>query len=374
VMATLHFLEHHGLMSDAQLRDTKRSIQALFIQTATEETLLEKLVDMVQVTHDLRQGFGQITTISARIATSLQLLDRKFRYMQQYFDRITFTPEETYDFVDPFQKFATRFRMLAVRFGDDMERYLDLRETQARRSHEYKIAERASNRLRDRLAGALRTDGMDEAEENLRDEAIGTFNFAQTEQRYVDACEECKAMSREIITVLHDMRSMCQMAMNHDMRDQTSEERAHDLGFEDIFRVFTMSHKNHPRLRHLQDFCIDYFKLYQKAYGMLQLDYENFEKAVESILASPDEYFDAKEGDEDTRLRLDKLAKYRGLIPFLEAAQAHVDEHRGDRFQDWSRRFSALIVEEYADWDHVSEQLLVAKVAAEADLTTQLRA
>ena len=51
---------------------------------------------------------------------------------------------------------------------------------------------------------------------------------------------------------------------------------------------FTNALKKHPRLDQIKDFIIDYFKLYQRAYGMFQLDYDNFKRAI------PDaEYHDA---------------------------------------------------------------------------------
>jgi len=316
VMTALAFVEDNGLMSEAQLNDAKRSIHALFINSTSEETLLRKLLEMVQVNHDLRQGFGEIAKISSRIGTSVELLDGRFNYLKQYLARITFTP-----FIEPLLRFTTRYQQHVGRFRLDMESYLGLRETEARRSHEYRIAEEASDRLRRRLAGSNVGRDLDEHEETLRDEAIGTFNFAETKRRMKDAQKECKAMARQITSLLADLKGMCQMAMNPDMRDQASEDRAEDLDCDDIFRQFTQSTKQFTRLQHLSGLSIEYFRLFQRAFGLLQIDYENFERVVEAISRSPHEYFDAKTEDEDFRLKIAKLKMYEGLIPFLEISQ-----------------------------------------------------
>lgn len=373
VMTALAFVEENGLMSDSQLNDAKKSIQSLFIHSSSEETLLRKLLEMVRINHDLRQGFGEIADISSRIGASVELLDRKFEYLKQYLSRITFTPEENEEYIAPLLRYSSRFQKHVHRFRLDMERYLELRETEARRTHEYRIAEEASERLRVRLARSNAGRQLDEHEETLRDEAIGTFNFAETKRRMTDAQKECKAMARQIASLLADLRGMCQMAMNPDMRDQASEDRAEDLDCDDIFRQFTSSTKQYPRLQHLSDLSIDYFRLYQKAFGLLQIDHENFDRAVEAISKSPHEYFDAKNEDEDFRLKTAKLKMYEGLIPFLELAQSLVNDYSTGRFSDWSKSVSELIEDSDEPWSHISSQLLVAKVSAESELTTRLR-
>ena len=165
---------------------------------------------------------------------------------------------------------------------------------------------------------------------------------------------------------------MCQMAMNPDLRDTNDRDERVEQ-FEDIFVNFTQALKVYPRLQKIKDFIIDYFKLYQRAYGMFVLDFDNFNKAVETIANNPDEYFDSKTEDEDIRVKRDKLRKYEGLIPFLEKAAQVVRENVSEKFTRFSKRISDLISEDDMSWSHVSESLLVSKVAAEADLTTRLK-
>ena len=66
------------------------------------------------------------------------------------------------------------------------------------------------------------------------------------------------------------------------------------------------------------------------------------------------------------------MRKYEGLIPFLEEASNMVVEYSDYPFTKFSKKMSSVISEENRVWDHISEELLVAKVAAEADLSTRL--
>ena len=161
---------------------------------------------------------------------------------------------------------------------------------------------------------------------------------------------------------------MCQMAMNPDMREKLEQTQQYD----DIFMRFTNCLKQYPRLSQIKDFIIDYFKLYQRAYGMFQLDFDNFNRAVETITSNTEEYFDAKQEDEDMRVKREKLRKYEGLIPFLEHTSEMISEYVDYPFDKFSRKVSEVISEENRPWEHINEELLVSKVTAESDLTTRL--
>ena len=62
-----------------------------------------------------------------------------------------------------------------------------------------------------------------------------------------------------------------------------------------------------------------------------------------------------------------------GLIPFLERSHAVVRDNVDSSFTKFSRQISEIISTTNSQWEHIGEQLLVAKVAAEADLTTRLQ-
>ncbi|MGA8262102.1 MAG: hypothetical protein WB783_18000 [Arenicellales bacterium] len=370
VLTGLSFIEQNALMTQSQLNDARRSIQALFIKSSGEETMLRKLVEILKVNKELHEAFSSIAKISTNVSTSVEVIGRKINYLKQYVSRLQLTPQEQNEFFAPFLGFTHKFQEKTVRFNNMMHHYLELRESEARRVLEYRVAEDASRRLKERLSGQLGTDTRGEVEASIRREVLGSFDFANAKQNLAEAERESRVTAREISDLLNEMRVMCQLAMNPDMRENTREPVREK--YDDIFMLFTRALKRNSRLSQIQNFIIDYFKVYQRAYGMFVIDFDNFNKAVETITGNTDEYFESKKEDEDIRVKREKLKKYEGLIPFLEEASNLTVEYSDYSFTKFSKKISMVVSEENRVWDHISEELLVAKVAAEADLSTRL--
>jgi hypothetical protein len=238
--------------------------------------------------------------------------------------------------------------------------------------NEFQIAEDASQRLKMRLSGKLGTRAAGEVEETIKQEVVGNFDFASAHSLMLDAQRKARMESKQITDLLLDLKAMCQMAMNPEMRERVEKSDGSVEEYDDIFMRLTNALKRHPRLDQIKDFIIDYFKLYQRAYGMFQMDFDNFNKVVDTITSNTDEYFESKQEDEDIRVKREKLRKYEGLIPFLENTSELIAEYDDYPFDKFSKHVSQVISQEGRPWEHISEHLLVAKVAAEADLTTRL--
>ncbi|MFZ0488462.1 MAG: hypothetical protein WAL83_15820 [Arenicellales bacterium] len=370
VLTGLSFIEQNALMTQSQLNDARRSIQALFIKSSGEETMLRKLVEILKVNKELHEAFSSIAKISTNVSTSVEVIGRKINYLKQYVSRLQLTPQEQNEFFAPFLAFTHKFQEKTVRFNNMIHHYLELREAEARRVLEYRVVEDASRRLKERLSGQLGTDTKGEVEASIRREVLGSFDFANAKQNLSEAEHQSRVAARELSDLLTEMRVMCQLAMNPDMRDNLREPVKEK--YDDIFMLFTRAMKRNSRLSQIQNFIIDYFKVYQRAYGMFVIDFDNFNKAVETITGNTDEYFESKKEDEDIRVKREKLRKYEGLIPFLEEASNLTVEYSDYSFNKFSKKISAVVSEENHVWDHISEELLVAKVAAEADLSTRL--
>ncbi len=372
VMTALSFIEQNALMTQAQLNDARRSLQALFIRTSGEETMLRKLLEILRVNKDLHEAFSSISKISASISASVDIFSRKIDYLKQYVAKLRLTPEENAEFFAPFLAFTHAFQVRILRFDQLMMHYLELREDEAKRTHEFRIAQDASRRLKDRLSGRLGAQATGEVEESIKQEVLGNFDYASARNRLLDAQRESRVAAKQVNNLLFEVKAMCQMAMNPDMRERGDYAQHPTPDIDDIFMRFTRSIKKYPRLDQIKEFIIDYFKLYQRAYGMFVLDFDSFNKAVETITTNTEEYFASKQEDEDIRAKRDKLRKYEGLIPFLEDAGGLIPEYQDYGFIKFSRKVSEAISTETCQWDHIREELLVAKVAAEADLTTRL--
>ncbi|MDA9982092.1 hypothetical protein N9H39_05020 [Gammaproteobacteria bacterium] len=372
VMTALSFIEQNALITQAQLNDARRSLQALFIRTSGEETMLRKLLEILRVNKDLHEAFSSISKISTSISTSCEIITKKISYLKQYVARLQLSPKENSDFFTPFLSFTHQFQEKILRFNQMMMNYLEMREDEARRLNEFRVAEDASRRLRDRLSGKLGTRATGEVEESIKQEVMGNFDFASAHSIMLDAQRRSRMESNQISALLVDLKAMCQMAMNPEMREKIDNPNKTAGGYDDIFMCFTNALKRYPRLEQIKDFIIDYFKLYQRAYGMFHVDYDNFNKAVDTITSNTEEYFDSKQEDEDIRVKREKLRKYEGLIPFLENVNEMISEYADYNFDKFSKRVSDVISEGGRPWEHINEELLVAKVAAEADLTTRM--
>lgn len=84
VMTALSFIEQNALITQAQLNDARRSLQALFIRTSGEETMLRKLVEILKVNKDLHEAFSSISKISTNISNSVEIISKKIHYLKQY--------------------------------------------------------------------------------------------------------------------------------------------------------------------------------------------------------------------------------------------------------------------------------------------------
>ena len=371
-MTALSFIEQNALMTQAQLNDARRSLQALFIRTSGEETMLRKLVEILKVNKELHEAFSALSKISTSISTSVEIICKKINYLKQYVAKLQLTPQENSDFFAPFLSFTHLFQQKIVRFNQVMLHYLEIREEEAKRTHEFRIAQDASRRLKDRLSGKLAMRAGGEIEESMKLEVLGNFDFAAAKEQLSGAQRESKLEAKQINALLLEIKTMCQMAMNPDMREKRDQGTVPKEQIDDIFMRFTRALKYHPRLEQIKHFIVDYFKLYQRAFGMFLLDFDNFNKAVETITTNTEEYFESKVEDEDLRSKREKLKKYEGLIPFLEETSGLINEYSDFSFDRFSRRVSEEISIDASPWEHIGEELLVAKVAAEADLTTRL--
>ena len=101
-----------------------------------------------------------------------------------------------------------------------MTNYLEMREDEARRLNEFRVAEDASRRLRDRLSGKLGTRATGEVEESIKQEVMGNFDFASAHSIMLDAQRRSRMESNQISDLLVDLKAMCQMAMNPEMREK----------------------------------------------------------------------------------------------------------------------------------------------------------
>jgi hypothetical protein len=380
-LTALTFIEDNALLARDQLTEARNSLQALFLRTSGEETSLRKLIEMLKTTRALHQSFAHIGQILSGVSKGLNTLQAKIAVLREQTGRMVLSAEENADFVGPFLSFSQRFAQKIEGFQRLIYDYLEVKEAEARQASHYRIARDARVQLKQRLSGTLGSDIRGEIENKIRQEVIASFDYSEAETNYKYAQRDSLNKEMEVREALAEIRAMCQMAMNPAMRATLADDvddDAEDLlaarryEFDDIFTLFASALRKHPRMLHLKDAVLDLFRLYQHSFGMLSLDFTQLAKATETMIANAEAYFDAKEEDKDIRSKRDKLRKIEGLIPFLEQAAALLGEAALDTPAKFSRRLSEVISAKRSAWEHILEELLRAKVQAEAELSTRL--
>ena len=387
-MTALYFIEEHALLRPDQLDDAKNSLQALFLHTSGEETMLRKLIEILKITKQIHQSFASISNVLTGITRGVQTVDSKIAAYKQLLATMTLSAEENAAFAGPFLSFSQAFLQKIDAFDKNMQQYAELKETEARYTSIYRIAIDARERLKQRLAGVLGTRDHGEAESRIRKNVVSSFDYSEAESNLQFAQRDAHNKEEEILGQLEDIRAMCQMAKNPTMRGKSDDfsnttvssysvtsgakTAKPNVDYEDVFALFSKALHTYPRLLQLKDIVLELFKLYQNSYGMFRLDCNNLSKAIETMFDNLEAYFETKEEDRDIQTKREKLKKIEGLIPFLEHSAVAVAEDEVLSYGKFSRKISDIISEKRAPWAHITEYLLRAKVQAEADLSTRL--
>ncbi|MDH3513275.1 MAG: hypothetical protein OEM83_00180 [Gammaproteobacteria bacterium] len=389
-MTALSFIEEHALLRVDQLEDAKNSLQALFLHTSGEETMLRKLIEILKTTKQIHMSFASISSVLAGITRGVQTVDAKVAAYKQALATMTLSAEENSAFAGPFLSFSQLLLQKMDAFDNNMRQYVELRETEARYSSIYHIAMEARERLKQRLAGVLGSKTGSAVENRIRENVVSSFDYSEAESNLQFAQRDALNKAEEILEQIEDIRVMCQMAKNPSMREKTEEsvnltvtvssysskptskKTKSRVEYEDVFALFSNALRAHPRLLHLKDIVLELFKLYQHSYGMFRLDCNKLNSAIETMFDNSQAYFEAKEEDRDIRTKREKLQMIEGLIPFLEHTATIVMEGGAMSYGKFSRRISDIISEKRSPWAHIAEHLLRSKVQAEADLSTRL--
>lgn len=375
VMIAILFIEEYGLLRQEDLEDAKNSLQALFLRTSGQATLLTKLIEVLQATKNIQQTFASIFIILSGIGKGVLAVEGKIALLRESLDQHKITAEEYRDFIDPFLSFSQNFQRQLAAFARGIETYVGLKENEARHAHIYRIARDAREQLRDRLKGDLGSKPRGKTESRIRAEVVSSFDYGESRESLQLAIAEARAKEQEVLIQLDAIKAMCQLAMNPAMREKpapgtksANTKPAH----EDIFTRLTEALQKHPALERLKEPVVELFKLYQHSYGMFALDYNRLQQALQLMHKNAAAYFEAKEEDRDIRAKREKLRRIEGLIPFLERGSRMLDEKEYNTYTIYTRRLSDVISEEKAAWASIAEDLLRTKVQAEAEMSTKL--
>src|SRR3970282_1907221 len=101
-MTALYFIEEHALLRPELLEDAKKSLQALFLRTSGEETMLRKLIEILKTTKQIHQSFASISSVLSGITRAVQTVDGKVAAYKQDLATMTLRADENAPFVGSF--------------------------------------------------------------------------------------------------------------------------------------------------------------------------------------------------------------------------------------------------------------------------------
>ena len=370
-MIALLYVEEHGLLNNEQLEDAKKSLQALFLRTTGEETMLRKLIEILRTNKALNQTFNDMSNVLSGITKSTETVKSKIEGFKQQLQSLEISAEENADFIGPFLDFSGQFSKHVEQFERVMYSYRDTREREARYASMFRIAKEARQRLKDRFSGGPGEEG--DVESEIKEKVIQTFDYGETEINYGYSQREAKNTLAEIELILKNFQEMCQLAMNPEMREkENGYQPFKESAYHDVFSIYTTAVVKHPRLSILKVAIQQLFRLYQHSYGMFALDFQKFNRAIMPMEKNTEAYFQAKDEDEDVRIKRRKLEQIEGLIAFLESVAQILRTEQEFVYARFSKAVSDVISASRTHWDHIAEDLLRMKVTAEADLSTRL--
>ncbi|UCH53629.1 MAG: hypothetical protein JSW09_02165 [Pseudomonadota bacterium] len=372
-LTALYFIEDHALLRREQLDDARQSLQALFLRTSGEETMLRKLIETLKATRRIHQSFTAIAGTIAGVSKCAVSLGGKIKLLREQLEIEPVSAQENEVFVGPFLAFSHEFvsRIEALHRG--MQEYLTAKENESRSLDVFRIARTARDQLKRRLAGQLGSEMHGAFEAQIKREVVASFDFSEAEVNLKFARRESRNREAELREQLLTLKRLSQMAMNPRMRERMENRfDEKDAGYDDIFTRFADAVQRYPRLDDLKTQVVELFRMYQRAYGMLSLDFEHLGRAAETMVEDANAYFEAKEEDADLLSKRERLRLIEALIPFLEAIVEPLRDEELDVYYKFSRRVSQMISTPLEPWESIADELLRAKVQAEAELSTRI--
>ena len=370
MLIVVNYAEQNSLLNAEQLEDARASLRALFLRATGEETMLRKVIGILKVNRALNRTFSEMAGILEAIRKSHHALVRKHDALKQQLAGLEISPEENERLIGPLLEFSGQFVRAVAEFGRQITEYKDYKEAEARSAHHFRLAQQARERLRHRFDHDGAADGHEE--QQVKQKVFQAFNYSEAESEYRYSQRSAASARAEIDTSLQQFQQMCQMAMRPEMR---SPGRIHaDDGPRpvDVYLVCQKGMETFHRLKALLPTVQELLRLYQRSFGMFHLDFEKFNSALAPMMENTEDYFSAREHDDDLRTQQRKLDHIEALIAFIEDVAQLLRDGQPYTYPRYSQAVSARITAPGTRWAAISEPLLHMKVAAEADLTTRL--
>lgn len=370
MLIAIQFAEHHGLLNAEQLADARASLRSLFLRATGEETMLRRLIGMLQVNRALNRTFGELAQVLDGIRRTGESLVARHEAFKQQLASLSIAPDENAAFTGPLLEYAGGFLRAVDEFARLMQEYRDAREAEARTAHGFRLAREARDRLKQRFEQGAASESREE--QQVRHKVVQSFNYAAAETEYRYARRNAERARSEIENSLQRIHRLCQLAMQPAMRSLSRTHPEDGAPGPDVYAVCAAALAKFPRLQPLQPAVQELLRLYQRSHGLFRLDFDKLNGALQPMAENAEDYFAAKEQDEDLRTQKRKLELIEALIAFIEEAALLLRNGVEYTYPKFSTAVSGRIAQAGSRWAAIADTLLHMKVAAEAELTTRL--
>jgi hypothetical protein len=364
-LTAMNYIEEHRLLDDAQLKDARDSLRALFLRTSGAETMLRRLIEVLKVRRNMHSTFSRISSTFIAIRRSVEAMEERGFNLRRLIERSPVSPEAAAQFVGPFLSFSIQFLQKMGTFEKVLQKYLVAREQEVRAQASFRIAEESRKRLRSRLTGSSVGQGSGFVETRIEGELAKSINYDQAEAAVRAAARQVRTAEADVKAQIQAIHVMCQAVTEPAKRDRAVVVKPED----DMLARFAGLVAD-DTLHSIEQFVRELFALYQRADGVFQLDFDRLKQALRRLDSNSGGYFNAKDQDRDIADKREKLRKIEALILFLERAAALATTEQLDTYPKLSKAFSDAIAEKPSAWSFATEHLLSAKVRAEAELSS----
>lgn len=366
-LTAMHYIEEHQLLDDAQLKDAKESLRALFLRTSGAETMLRRLIEVLKVRRNMHSTFSRISSTFLAIRRSIEAMEERGFNVRRLIERSPVSAEAAAQFVGPFLSFSTQFLQKMGAFEKVLQKYLVARELEVRAQASFRIAEESRERLRSRLTGShVGQSDTGVVEHRITKELTTSINYDEAEAAMRTAERQVRTTESDVQAFLRAIHVMCQAVTDPAKRDRGVVVKPED----DMLARFEGLVRDDEAIEAIEKLVRELFALYQRADGLFQLDFDRLKLALRKLGDNSGAYFNAKDQDRDITAKREKLRKIEALIQFLERAAALAATEQLDTYSKLSKAFSDAIAEKPSAWSFATEHLLSAKVRAEADLSS----
>lgn len=364
-LTAMHYIEEHALLDGAQLSDARESLQALFLRASGAEATLRRLIEALKVRRSMHNSFSRISSTFIAIRRSIEAMEERANNLRRLIERSPVGAEAHAQFVGPFLSFSIRFLQRIVAYERTLQKYLVAREQEARAHAAFRIAQEARERLRRRLTESALAQAGGSVETRIRNEVATALNFDEAQAGAQAAARQVAAVEAEVQAPLDAIYAMSQAITDPEKRDRAIALEASD----DLLSRFAALLAREPETRRIEPHVRALLLLYQRAHSMFVLDFNRLKQALRQLGENSNAYFNAKDEDRDMAAKRERLRKIEALIQFLERVAQLAEAPDLSAYARFSKAFSGAITEPYTPWAFAAENLLSAKVRAEAELS-----